>query len=1045
MIGPISAALLLLQSAYQQPGALSQPARSSPPSGDTVGYWQQRVNYRIVARLDETAQRLRSRAELSYVNNSPDTLREMYFHQYLNAFRPGSKWSESDEHEGRERFQNLRDPDFGFERFTTPPTVNGRPVFIDYPGAPDSTVAHFRLPYLLLPHDSVRITLEWEARPSTVPRRQGRRGRTWDFAQWYPKVAVYDRGGWEPNPLVPAGEFYGEYGTYDVTMVVPEDQILASTGVPIEGDPGWEKAKRGGDLRLARDAYSNAPAEPTGDVPSGFKAVRFYARDVHHFAWSASPDYRYEGAVVVRELPHTHFKTWDTVSIHVLYKPADDTTWGGGRAVNRTITALRWLESVWGPYAYPQMSNVHRLDGGGTEFPMMMMNGGSSQNLIVHEGGHIFTYGILGNNEWRSGWMDEGLTSYQTSWFEGQTPQEKAREVTPPPRIAEGYRISGVTIPRSDSTNFDMLRLELAGRAEPIGTNAASFSEFSIYNQMIYTRAELMYSHLRDALGDSVFRSFAHGYYDKWALKHVDELAMRVAAERASGQDLGWFFDEWVHNTGLLDYALGSVRTTQGPDGRWVTRAEVVKKGEYRHPIAVGARTSTGWTLARGNVREDRQTVEIVTAERPTEVRIDPYHYTWDWDRRNDVRAGGVLGMRRPRVVFDWPFLNQADREHSVVELFPMFWYSEPTTEGNCPPLPACTINHSAITVGLRARSSYLSSIDKYDMGAAVTFGDITATLSHFNAWARMENPRWPFGRPMMGVGLDLGFLDGIGRFNLRRTWDLSPFFFAPGPRITATARASGAYVTDKFILPEQWQDNQVTEFGGDVTLQMPIEPDNSYTSFGVAASIGLTRPRAGSSIATGYVRAEGSATRMQFLGTDALGLVIRLYGAGESKAPLQRAIFASTQDPFTTFWDSWYRPRGSIDKQEWFNLLPLGGAFLRGYNFGVALSRVGAVNAELTQRVRTFGGTSNGRKSIWFSAFGDIAAASSDFTTFGGSMLLDAGVGASLRGRIYDRDVKFRVDLPIFVKHPGLAGGPSFAQKGSLAFRYVFSMNDLW
>src|SRR5262245_33399394 len=338
MIGPISAALLLLQSAYQQPGALSQPARSSPPSGDTVGYWQQRVNYRIVARLDETAQRLRSRAELIYVNNSPDTLREMYFHQYLNAFRPGSKWSEADEREGRVRFQNLNDPDYGFERFTTPPTVNGRPVFIDYPGAPDSTVAHFRLPYLLPPHDSVRITLEWEARPSTVPRRQGRRGRTWDFAQWYPKVAVYDRGGWEPNPLIPAGELYGEYGTYDVTMVVRDDQVLASTGVPVVGDPGWARVSRTGAPRLGNEAYANLPPAPAVSVPLAHRAVRFYAENVHHFAWSASPDYRYEGGVYVREVPRTHFQTWDTVSVNVLFKPGDDTTWGGGRALERTIT-----------------------------------------------------------------------------------------------------------------------------------------------------------------------------------------------------------------------------------------------------------------------------------------------------------------------------------------------------------------------------------------------------------------------------------------------------------------------------------------------------------------------------------------------------------------------------------------------------------------------------------------------------------------------------------------------------------------------------------
>src|SRR5438105_6571360 len=126
---------------------------TTPPGNDTTGYWQQRVTYSIVVHLDEGLMGFIAQGRLRYVNNSPDTLREMYFHQYLNAFRPGSKWSAVDEREGRVRFQNLRDPDFGYERFTAPPTFDGAPVFIDYPGAPDSTVVHFRLPRSLPPPD----------------------------------------------------------------------------------------------------------------------------------------------------------------------------------------------------------------------------------------------------------------------------------------------------------------------------------------------------------------------------------------------------------------------------------------------------------------------------------------------------------------------------------------------------------------------------------------------------------------------------------------------------------------------------------------------------------------------------------------------------------------------------------------------------------------------------------------------------------------------------------------------------------------------------
>jgi hypothetical protein len=853
---------------------------------------------------------------------------------------------------------------------------------------------------------------------------------------------VYDRAGWEPNALIPAGELYGEYGTYDVTMLMPQDQVVVSTGVPVSGDPGWERVKQGGELRLARDAYDTTPGA-NADVPSGYRAVRFVAENVHHFAWSVSPDYRYEGALYVRQLPHSHYKTWDTVSVHVLYKVGDDTTWGGGRATSRTIEALRWLESIWGPYAYPQFSNVHRIDGGGTEFPMMIMDGSASLGLILHEGGHNFTYGILGNNEWRSGWMDEGLTSYQTSWALKLTPQELATQAVPPPRIPEGYRVNAVTIPPSQSANLDQIQLELSGRAQPIGTNAADFTDFGVYNVMIYSRGELMYSQLRDALGDSTFRSFFHDYYDRWALKHVDEPAMRTSAERRYGHDLGWFFNEWVYQTGALDYALGSVSSSQRPDGQWVTRAELVRRGEYRHPMPIGARVGTTWTLARGDAMQDRQTVEIVTAGKPDEVRIDPYHFTWDWDRRNDTRTSGVLGVRNPHVVFDWPFLAQSDREHSLVALMPMLWYSQPLSRGAC---TTGTCHGHAVTVGVRARSSYLASYDRYDLGLAVTAGPIRPTLSHVNAWARIDNPYLPgASRPWMGAGLDAAFLDGIARLDLRRRWNLSPFTLIPGPQIALTARLTGAYPTDRFVLPEQWEDGQVTELGGDLAVRLTPQDDGSYQAFGASINAGLARPRGGDAMAKGYVRGELSGMQVQYLESGKFALVARLYGAGESRAPLQRAVFASTADPFTTFWSNWYRPRGSLFKQDGIDVLPLGGAMLRGYSYGVALSRVGAANVELAQRVRTFGSRANGQRAIWMSAFGDIAAASSDYVQFGGSMLLDAGVGGSFRGRLYDRDVRFRLDLPLFVKQPGLAAGPSFARKGSLALRYVFSLNDVW
>src|SRR3989475_5785790 len=157
-----------------------------------------------------------------------------------------------------------------------------------------------------------------------------------------------------------------------------------------------------------RDWYrSPLPAPRCADlkVGSGRKCVRFRAEQVHHFAFSLNPRYVYEegryGGAVVR----------------VLYLPEDRATWGNGTAVGRTVTALAWLDSLFGTYQWPQLTNVHRIEGGGTEFPMMIMDGSASLGLIVHETGHQYLMGQLANNEWREGWLDEGFSDFQEGWF----------------------------------------------------------------------------------------------------------------------------------------------------------------------------------------------------------------------------------------------------------------------------------------------------------------------------------------------------------------------------------------------------------------------------------------------------------------------------------------------------------------------------------------------------------------------------------------------------------------------------------------------------
>ena len=1025
--------------------ALSPVSPTTPPSGDTTGYWQQRADYRITARLDEARSAVRASGTLTYVNNSPDTLREVYLHQHLNAFRPGSRWSAVDEREGRERFQKLPESDYGYERFTSTPTVNGTPVRAEYPGSPDSTVVRLALPVPLAPGDSALLAFEWEARPSIPPRRQGRRGRSFDFAQWYPRIAVYDREGWRHNALVPAGEFYGEFGSFDVSLVVPDDQVIGASGVPVEGDPGWERVLAWGRVVPTARVYGNVPPAADTIIPAGFRRVRFVARNVHHFAWSVSPDYIYEGGAYVRPALDSkpHFTVHDTVALHILYRPGDEPQWGNGQAVGRTAVALRWLEHVFGPYGWPQLTNLHRIESGGTEFPMMMMNGSASQGLIIHEGAHQYAHGMLANNEWQSAWLDEGLASYVTNWSTGNTLHDLANHPPEGPRpTLDGYRGRAHLPVGQEVTQIGQYRLDLLGRAEPMGQSANDFNEFPLYNQMVYTRAERMYGALRDVMGDSAFHRFLREYHHRWAFRHVDEHAMRTSAERVYGEDLRWFFDQWIHRTGLIDYAVAESRTRRDGDA-WLTRVRVVKRGEFWHPVPVGVQTSSGWTVARAEPLESEQWVEIRTAERPTATMIDPRGTTEDWNGRNDrLYRPTALVWRNERVIqrFGWPFLEQFDRDHTVSTWFPLAWYSRA----------------GGLTVGLRQETNYQGWISNNQSDLALPLRRVRRSgeenrsgfesVLDIQVLARSENPQPFFARrPWVGVSALAGTMDGVALLQAGKTWVRDRYLYAQGPRGSTTLSLLAATVHDTaFAAPLRWEDRDLVEgtlshawtHGGPLGLDARVQVGGGYAA--------ASSDRTVESGAYPRLELEVKGRRAWWGGrSETRGRIFAGYTDG---APLQRQFREASRDPVQTYANHLVRPWNGVLSDRDVNYRQIGGFGLRGSDAALVAPRGIALNADQAVRLASRRGAS-GAQALWVSAFADGFSPLADDETF---TIADAGLSLALRGRIYDRDLSLRVDFPLYVNRPERAVGtfgtnasPDDAEK--TRFRWAFSFGDLW
>lgn len=983
---------------------------------DSTGYWQQEVAYDIVATLDEPSGVLTGRARITYVNHSPDTLHDFYVHQYLNAFRPGSRWAAADAAEERVRFQGLADPDYAFERITAA-RLRDVPAAPVYPYAPDSTVAHWALAEPLEPGDTLVAEIEWRARPSTLPRRQGRQGRRFDFAQWYPKVVVYDRLGWQHHPLYPAGEFYGEFATYDVSLLLPQDQVIAATGVPVEGDPGWERAKAHPQQAIdyQRNWYGSASRRPLdsaypGDVDArrgcrdvsvvaGMKCVRFHARDVHHFAFSLNPGYVYEEG------------RFEDVVVRVLYLPEDAGEWGGGIAVQRTEAAIAWLQQLFGEYPWPQITNLHRIEGGGTEFPMVIMDGSASLGLIVHEVGHQYAMGILANNEWRDAWLDEGFTSFQSGLF---------FEATGGP-------------PAYPGVESRILFSDIDRWSQPIATVSERFRDFTTYGTMVYAKGQLFFEQLRYVVGDDAMLRILRTFYQRWKLKHVDETGFRRIAEEVSGQDLGWLFGQWLHGTPLIDYRLKDVERERLADGRWHTTVTVERLGDGWMPLEIGDKDRV---YARTTGQEEVERVQFTSAERPGRLVLDPRVRGHDWNMLNNAERGWLGSRGSGAGGVEWriddPTRERVRRDRLVSALMPVAWSSD----------------HGGLTLGLRRRANYLGRYKRDLLLATYALGDgaterpglYVSTRDPVGGAARSETGLaawWVEGRAGVAVSAERMF---------RRHRDF-------GAERRVGFDGMWMATTDlEYLDPGRWEDAGTVEAGPWVSVEQ--RRGEVVTRVRVGARVGVLywQPGLGARSSHRYdferfIRASGAASA-RVPGPFGATLGARVYAGGylgESPPPRQRRIMVAGADAYETFTNPLLRSRGALFVRRDFHYHAPGGANLRGFSPRVGGRWAVSVNLEGVRPVlrREYGVL----RQVALTAFVDAAAVDTlaVSASTGGrwfTPLYDGGLGVVTRHALGDLLWTMRFELPVVVSRPPYAADADRLD-GRLALRWQVSLES--
>ncbi len=523
----------------------------SPDGAPGWAYWQQRADYSIKATLDTATKRLTATEQIRYTNNSPDTLRFVWMQMDQNLFRPGSVGSLLFQAESRFGGAGFRG---GFEiRSVTETTAKSKPSARAASGRPvplktrvDDTMMYVELATPLPPHGTTQLDLSYAFNiPEHGADRMGRDGSLYELAQWYPRMAVYDDvHGWNTDQYLGQGEFYLEYGDIDYEVTLPAGYIVAGSGTlvnPVEVLTASQRSR----LAAAVESDSTVAIVTADELTSGAARPRragaltwhFKAKRVRDVAWAASPDYLWDAS------------GWNGILAQAYYRPSAVDTWKDAAKMSR-FSILEY-STHWFLYPYPQISAVEGLVSG-MEYPMVAMEarGDDTEGLysvVTHEIGHMWYPMIVGSDERRYAWMDEGFNTFINTFSE-----------------ADYWKRDDTRIRRDESRT--VTSLDQTSTAQPIMTPANRYLNNNNLGSLAYVKPSIVLLALRNkVLGPEVFDTAFREYTRRWAFRHPQPADFFRTMEEVSGRDLSWFWRGFFFTTSSLDQAVESVK--EGRDG----------------------------------------------------------------------------------------------------------------------------------------------------------------------------------------------------------------------------------------------------------------------------------------------------------------------------------------------------------------------------------------------------------------------------------------------------------------------------------------------
>lgn len=1010
--------------------------------------FNQKVHYKIDAELIPSTKTLKVKSLISYQNNSPDKLNEIYVHLYWNLYSKNSYARKIAKQQKDYYSQETRD--VKINRVTL--FQNGKSIKDVY--EVDNTVMKIPLIEPLNPHESLQLEIELDAEVPPEGLRMGYYKRYFSIAHWFPSVCVYDKYGWHKDQYLGTGEFFEEISDFEVNLTLPETFLVFYTGVLTNANEVYDESI----LERIEEAKNSTkivriftPKEKIEINDERKKTWKFKAQNVRTFAFACFEDYLWDASNVEGILVHTVYPK----NLEYFYKE---------EGMNAARFAIKYLSEKIGPYVYPQMFVTVGGSTGGMEYPGIVFMGRgqiggimakSTASVIIHEICHNWFPMMINSNEVEFAFLDEGFTTFMTNLAIEELYGKENNKLN-----LDGWLSKLISNSDERTSNYsEVINYLKSGYTEPVITHSDRYLQPSAYYINSYPRTSTLLFMLQYVMGDEAFNELWKEYYKRFLFKKVYpedffNLAEEIYKKYNEQKSLRWFFDQWFYKDYALDLSLKKFKVKKNND-KYITTIGILNKDRALMPCDVEI---TFEDKSKGKIYFDVDDFskgskyiqkKFEFDKKPIRAEINPDKRLLDVNRLNNTSD-----FIAPINISRKPLIDFADHPYEYRLLFsPLLWFN----------------NVDGIKLGLSLEGNYLRDEKVIELSLSKGLRE-----KHLIGGELMVKDRLDFFGPLTQGALRIFNFEGRrgGELSIEKTFTR---YYKRNPQIKVKLSANyfdafddSYFDKDKFDIKKSYFDLATNSIYEEIYSQRrflftrgEISYTNNWqyfkTKFDVYYEAGIyrenfSRIRQSFNIhhilpvtQSNILYQKLSFSFVQELKPEKILSNIKFrqfIGITPRKLPKAREFYLATINPIDEFNLPFYRTYGFFSKNFISNhSIPNGDGFMRGYfKNNLSDDLITTFNGEINF-TKTFSYLGiPGRVIAFFNPkiffdFGNVWANEREFNIK--AIKSDWGISISLIPEIDERisnqlerfnplsklGIKdFRIDFPLYVSHPPIS-----------------------